>query len=202
MKQIRTLRTAKRCESILAVILVVHRPITLDELPSFVDMPPRSSGNYKALAETIGHCGSFLILRDRTISFVHQSAKDFLTNKAVDIVFPSGMADIYYTIFSRSLQVLRSVLRRDGYSLRAPGITINQVKQPNADPLAAVPYSCLYWAHHLFECQSNEKTIKDLEDSGPFYNFLRQYFLFWLEALSLLKSVSEGLHIIKKLQDQ
>lgn len=67
MKQISTLRTAKRYKSILAIVSIVHRPITLDELPSFVDIPPRSSSNYKALAEIIGHCGSFLTLRDRTI---------------------------------------------------------------------------------------------------------------------------------------
>ncbi|PVH69239.1 hypothetical protein DL98DRAFT_661794 [Cadophora sp. DSE1049] len=184
---------------ILAVVSVIHRPITLDELPSFVDMPPRSSSNYKALAEIIRLCGSFLTLRDRTISFIHQSAKDFLTNKALDIVFPSGMADIHYAIFSRSLQVLRTVLRRDLYKLRAPGISIEQVKQPDPDPLAPVRYSCLYWVDHLLDCQTKEDTIKDLEDSGPVYSFLRQYFIYWLEALSLMKSVSDSVVMIQKL---
>jgi archaellum biogenesis ATPase FlaH len=201
IKQISTSRIAKLCKSILAVVSVTYRPITIDELPSFVDMPPRSSGNYKALAEIIRQCGSFLTLRNRTVSFVHQSAKDFLINKAVDIVFPSGMADIHYAVFSRSLQVLRTVLRRDVYSLRAPGITIDQVEQPDPDPLAAVRYSCLYWVDHLLECQSREETIKDLKDSGPLYSFLRQYFLYWLEALSLLKSVSEGIYMVRKLED-
>ncbi|KAG4432782.1 hypothetical protein IFR05_011734 [Cadophora sp. M221] len=201
IKQISISRTAKRCTSILAVVSVIHRPITLDELPSFVDMPPRSSSSYKALAEIIGHCGSFLTLRDRTISFVHQSAKDFLINKARNIVFPSGMAGIHYTIFSRSLQVLRTVLRRDVYSLRAPGISIGQVKQPDPDPLAAVRYSCLYWVDHLLDCRSRKDIIKDLEDSGLVYSFLCQYFLYWLEALSLLKSLSEGVVMIQKLED-
>jgi hypothetical protein len=198
IKQISTSRTATRCKNILAVISVIHRPITLDELPCFVDMPPRSSGNYKALAEIIGHCGSFLTLRDRTISFVHQSAKDFFTNKAVDIIFPSGMAYIHYIIFSRSLQVLRKVLRHDVYGLRAPGIAIDQVKQPDPDPLATVRYSCLFWVNHLVEYQIIEGIVKDRE---PLYRFLRQYFLYWLEALSLLKSVSEGIVMIQKLED-
>ncbi|KAG4442537.1 hypothetical protein IFR05_001949 [Cadophora sp. M221] len=201
MEQISTLRTAKRCKSILAVASVVHRPITLDELPSFVDMPPRSSGNDKALAEIIGHCGSFLTIRDRTVSFVHQSAKDFLTNTAVDIVFPSGMPDTHYAIFSRSLQVLRTVLQRDVYSLRAPGTTVSEVEQPDPTPLAAVRYSCLYWVDHLLECQSREGLIRDLKDSGIVYSFLRQYFLYWLEALSLLKSISQGIVMIQKLED-
>ncbi|PVH68624.1 HET-domain-containing protein [Cadophora sp. DSE1049] len=201
MNQISASRTAERCKSILAVFSVIHRPITLDELPSFVDMPPRSTSNYKALVEMIGHCGSFLTLRDRTISFVHQSAKDFLINKAGSIVFPSGLANIHYAIFSRSLQVLRMVLRRDVYSLRAPGISIEQVKQPDPDPLAAVRYSCLYWVDHLLECRTGEDTIKDFKDNGPVYSFLRQYFLRWLEALSLLGSVSEGIVMIRKLED-
>ncbi|PVH67556.1 heterokaryon incompatibility protein, partial [Cadophora sp. DSE1049] len=178
MEQISTSRTAKRCKSILAVASVIHRPIILDELPSFVDMLPRISGNYKALAEIIGHCGSFLTLRDRTVSFVHQSAKDFLTNTAVEIVFPSGMAGTHYAIFSRSLQVMSLALRRDVYCLRAPGITIGQVKQPDSDPLSAVRYSCLYWVDHLLECQSTEDTIRDLKGSDQVYSFLCQYFLY------------------------
>lgn len=67
MKQISTSRTAKRCKSILAIVLVIYRPITLDELPSLIDMPPRISSNKKALVEIIGNCGSFLTLRDRIV---------------------------------------------------------------------------------------------------------------------------------------
>ncbi|PQE07169.1 hypothetical protein CJF31_00004831 [Rutstroemia sp. NJR-2017a BVV2] len=201
MKQISTSRTAKRCKSILAVVSIIHRPITLAELPSFVDMPPRTSSNYKALEEIIGHCGSFLTLRDHTIFFVHQSAKDFLTNKAFDIVFPSGMADIHYAMFSRSLKALRTVLRCDVYSLRVPGISIDDVKQPHPDPLAAIRYSCLYWVDHLLDCQNREDTIKDLKDGGSLNVFLRQYFLYWLEALSLMKCVTDGIVMIKKLEN-
>lgn len=78
------------------------------------------------------------------------------------------------------------MLRRDVYKLRAPGISIDQVKQPNPDPLAAVRYSCHYWVNHLLDCHTRKDTIKDLKDSGSVYSFLRQYFLYWLEALSLI----------------
>lgn len=50
----------------------------MDELETFVDMPDGVSGDYDSLADIIRLCGSFLILRDSTIFFVHQSAKDFL----------------------------------------------------------------------------------------------------------------------------
>jgi hypothetical protein len=117
--QICNSKNAILCKCILAVVSVVYRPISLDELESFVDMPPRSSGNYKVLAEIIGLCGSFLTLRERTISFVHQSAKDFLIEKASQEIFLSGLEDEHHAIFSRSLQVMSRTLRRDVYSLRA-----------------------------------------------------------------------------------
>ena len=85
------------CKDILAIVSVVYRPITLDELTALVDMLDGVSGNYEALAEIVGLCGSFLTLREHTISFVHQSAKDFLLKQARDEIFPSGIEDIHRT---------------------------------------------------------------------------------------------------------
>lgn len=103
MNQINSSRHARLLQRILAVVAVVYRPITLDELPVVVDTPCRASGNDRALAEIIGLCGSFLTLRERTISFVHQSANDFLLEQARDEIFPSGIEEIHHIIFSRSL---------------------------------------------------------------------------------------------------
>lgn len=68
--------------SILAIVSTIYRPITIDELVSLVEMPNEVNGDYKAQAEIIGYCRSFLVIRERTIFFVHQSAKDFLIKKA------------------------------------------------------------------------------------------------------------------------
>ena len=59
------------CKDILAIVSVIYRPITLDELTTLVDTLNGVSSNYEALAEIIGLYGSFLTLRERTISFVH-----------------------------------------------------------------------------------------------------------------------------------
>jgi hypothetical protein len=189
------------CMSILAVVSTVYQPITVDELVTLVKMPNGVDGEYEALAEIIGYCRSFLTIRERTIFFVHQSAKDFLVKKASQDPLLFRAQDVHNTIFSRSLQSMSRVLRRDVYWLGAPGITIDQVKQPNPDPLMAVRYSCLYWVDHLLQCQTREDTIVNLKDSGRIYSFLGQYLLHWFEALSLLKSVSEGVVIVRKLED-
>ncbi|KAH6724991.1 hypothetical protein BKA61DRAFT_537097 [Leptodontidium sp. MPI-SDFR-AT-0119] len=168
MQQIGISRAAKRCNSILAVVSIVYRPITLDELPSFVDMPSQSSSNYKALAEIIGLCGSFLTLRERTISFVHQSAREFLIKEASNDIFPFGIDNINHAIFSRSLQVMSRTLGRDVYSLRTPGISIDQVKQPDPDPLAAARNST-----NINKFDENPNLLAFIHDAGRFAVYSR-----------------------------
>ena len=183
---------AALCKDILAVVSVVYRPITLDELTALVEMPDGVSGDYEALAEIVGLCGSFLTLRERTVSFVHQSAKDFLVKQAGGEIFLSGIKDMHHRVFSRSLRVMSNTLRRDIYSLGAPGFSIDRVKQPDPDPLAAVRYSCVYWINHLRDCNPKKNANEDFQDGGSIDTFLRERYLHWLEALSLQKSMSEG----------
>ena len=90
-------------------------------------------------------------------------------------------------------------LRRDVYSLSAPGFSIDQLRQPNPDPLAAV-YSCLYWVDHLLDCD-REDTINDVKDGGSVHQFLRTSYIYWLEALSLMKSLPDGIVMIIKLEN-
>jgi hypothetical protein len=61
----------------VAVVSAVYRPVSLDELSSLINMSDGIAGDYEALSEIVGLCGSFLTLRERTMPFVHRSAKDF-----------------------------------------------------------------------------------------------------------------------------
>ncbi|KAH6995462.1 NACHT domain-containing protein [Ilyonectria sp. MPI-CAGE-AT-0026] len=175
---------------VLAIASVVYRPITLDELKVLDD-----------LEEIIGSCGSFLILREGVIYFVHQSAKDFLLNKASNRILPSGTAHQHYAIFSRSLEALLETLERNVYKLDVPGFPIDQVSPPDPDLLASIQYSCVFWLDHLDNLELRLKmSDKDLQDAGIVYKFLRKKYLYWLESLSLLRSMSEGVTAVQKLE--
>ncbi|KAK0650005.1 WD40-repeat-containing domain protein [Cercophora newfieldiana] len=203
VNQIYTSRNSKLCKEILAIASLALRPITLDELPSLVDMPRRSSGSDKALSEIIELCGSFLTLCKRTISFFHQSAKDFLLGEAAPDIFPSGIQDLHHAIFSRSLRVMNNTLRRDIYSLDAPGSSIDNAKPPDPDPLASARYACVYWVDHLCDWQSSDniKHPDVSQDDGDIDDFLRKHYLHWLEALSLCRSMSQGISSMTKLEN-
>lgn len=187
---------------ILALATVVRRPITLKELRPFIKLPDGIADDVNSLQDIIRQCGSFLNLREHIVYFVHQSAKDFVLKDKSNGIFSSGMAELHYTVFSKSLEVMSLTLQRDMYSLRAPGFPIDRVQQPDPDPLAAVRYSCVYWVEHLMEWDSKitEKDRNDLETGSAVYKFLSQKYLYWLEALSLLGGMSDGVVSIIKLE--
>ncbi|WPJ63259.1 hypothetical protein SMAC4_13631 [Sordaria macrospora] len=205
---------ADLCRQILAISSIVRRPISLQELATLVKMSDDISNDPQSLGELIGLCGSFLTLRDQTVYFVHQSVKDFLLGNASDKagnqasqeafkwIFPSGKEDVNYTIFSRSLDAMSTTLRRDIYSLTAPGFTSDKVQVPNPDPLATVRYSCVYWVDHLCDSVSDTDTKRHdpLRAEEVVHAFLETKYLYWLEALSLLQAVPVGVVAIRKLE--
>jgi hypothetical protein len=200
MERIRNSDCTDLCNRVLASIAIVYRPITLTELTTFIDEYDGVPDDVESLQEIIGRCGSFLTVREDTIYFVHQSAKDYLLTKATEEIFPAGKEKAHHHVFSRSLKVMSSTLRRDIYRLRAPGFPIDQVKQPDSDPLAVVRYSCLYWGDHLID-YSRGNEFQDLQNGGLVDCFLRKYYLYWFEALSLMKSLSDGIVMIIKLEN-
>lgn len=187
------------CREVLAIALVVYRPITLDELKVLIKS--LNDLDQDDLEEIIRSCASFLTLREGIIYFVHQSAKDFLLNKASDQILPSGAAHQHHAIFSRSLEVLSETLERDVYELGVPGFPIDHVSPLDPDPLASIRYSCVFWVDHLDDSEPRAKTSnKDLQDAGIVHNFLRKKYLYWLESLSLLRSMPEGVKAVQKLE--
>jgi hypothetical protein len=201
MQQISKTDDAELCKQVLAAVALVYRPITLKELLTLVE-PLEDVADDSELREIIGLCGSFLALRGQTVYFVHQSAKDFLLAKAVREVFPAGREAAHQAIFARSLQIMSRTLRRDMYGLKALGTPIDDVQVPEPDPLAAVRYSCVHWVDHL--CDSNPTSSASyaecLRDRGVVDRFLRKKCLYWLESLSLCKSMSKGIVSMRKLQ--
>ncbi|KAM6516800.1 hypothetical protein FSOLCH5_007742 [Fusarium solani] len=192
-------KDAGLCREVLAISSVVYRPITLDELKVLVES--LEDLDQDDLEEIIRSCGSFLTLREGVIYFVHQSAKDFLLYKASDQILPSGAAHQHHAIFSRSLEALSQTLKRDVYKLGIPGFPIHQVSPPDPDPLASIRYSCVFWTNHLDDSEPRAKmSNKDLQDAGAVHDFLRKKYLYWLESLSLLRTMSEGVMAVQKLE--
>jgi hypothetical protein len=177
---------------VLALASIVRRPLSLQEMSVLISGGPSNCSKPEAWVSIVEDCGSFLTLRGEVISFVHQSAKDFLVQQAPGDIYPNAISLVHHDVCVRSLSLLMKTLRRDIYELEDPARSIDEVHPPHSsDPLAAVRYSCVYWVEHLQESM----TVRDqkiLHNGGMVDKFLRGYYLYWLEASSLSRSMAEA----------
>jgi hypothetical protein len=182
---------------LLATAALAHRPLHMLEIRLLAGLEEESL-SLEELETIINMCGSFLTIRDNYVYFIHQSANDYLTVNASGIIFPDGRGRIHYDMFSWSLDALSKTLRRDMYSLQDPGSMVENVPDPDPDPLGSIRYSCLLWVDHL--CKADDQSLVDhMSDDGAIFTFLREHFLHWLESLSLIHKLSDGLLSITKL---
>jgi hypothetical protein len=202
MDQIQRLstRNADICRSLLCTAAVAYRPLYLAEMGSM----RRLAGQATVLAETVrkivAMCGSFLTIRDEQVYLVHQSAKDYLSDKMQAAALPSH-TETHCDLFFQSLELLSSTLNRDMYHLIEPGFSINEAEAPAFDPLTTARYSCVYWVDHLCDSKPNSwaDSVDNLKVTGAIDEFIREKYLYWLEGLSLCRSMGKGVLSMAKL---
>ncbi|KAG8670955.1 hypothetical protein FPOAC1_004190 [Fusarium poae] len=202
MDQIRASDSCELYTRLLAIASTVFRPLTFSELMAIEELDM----DEETLRDLIGECGSFLTTRDKTVLFVHQSAKDFLLKESSELLFQSGLAHHHYTLFQRSIDILK-YLHKDMYGLVYPGVSLEVAirNRPEPDPLGSYLYALVFWAEHIRgACQlPNEDTSEgEMPVVEIVYQFLSEKLLFWLEALSLCHNQSvagKALSFLKNL---
>ncbi|KAF6821104.1 nacht and wd domain protein [Colletotrichum plurivorum] len=186
---------AVACKDILAVVLVAYRPVNLAELGSLTESPEDFINDKDSLRNIVGQCGSLLTLgpKDDVVYIVYQSAKDFLTKHTVGTVMPNGISYQHRLVLSRSLDALSKTLRRNIYGLESPSTLKKDIKAvPDPDPLEGVRYSCANWTKHAQEGDLTATEYKQV------YSFLKKHYLHWLEAMSLIESMTECIAFVRR----
>ena len=188
------------CKQVLAVTAFARRSLSLLELGVLAGLPPSM-----APGTIVRKCGSFLIIKEQTVTLIHKSAKDYL--EKYQSTLPGGAFQAHEDIIIRSINSMSTlkrssseelVLQRDIYDLADWGIMLEDVKPPDPDPLAPLQYSCVFWLDHLCDAiKENPESSIELYDPG--LKFLKQHFLHWLESLSLLHRILDGIMFIRKL---
>jgi hypothetical protein len=183
-------RTWEFCRSVLSAVTLTYRPLHLAELGVLSGLQPSISST--KVRKSVEFCGSFLTIQNDYIYLIHQTAKDYLSGRASSTLFPSGSADAHRAIFSRSLQAM-STLRRNIYNLPHWGLRNGNIKAP--DPLAAIRYSCVHWIGHF--CDAYSSSHPEVETVRL---FLREKFLYWLEALGLMQRLGDAILSMTRLE--
>lgn len=143
-----------------------------------------------------------------------------------DVKGTDHLASTHASLAKRCLQLLSSTLTKNIWNLPDPGIETEQIQSQSQrkassipkktdlfesdqapenrivyspstaeDNLAPVTYAALNWFDHVLKAAShdNEKILIAILD------FIKHRYLYWLEALSLLRHMGEGTAIISRL---
>lgn len=127
------------------MVCTVYRLITVDELPSFVELPKGLAEGLDALQEILQTCSSFISVK----VWHHRNRASFRgrlpqSTEAAHEIFPAGPENIHHKFFVHSLHALSAILRRGIGNLVDPGYKSLNIQRPDPDPLAAVRYSSRY----------------------------------------------------------
>jgi len=181
---------------LLRTATLAYRPLDLDEIGFVAGYEEGLRDNEKDLIDLVTSCGSFLTVSGQKVTFVHQSAKDYLTASGGCSIFPSGSRELHTELTRRQLDNMSAHLKRDVCGLRLPDASAQDV---DANELrhhlpGHVQYACCYWGQHVDGCR------EVMGDDGPVHIFLQKHLLHWLEALGVLGRVSDAVHTCTTLQ--
>ncbi|KAI2834289.1 hypothetical protein CBS11350_10822 [Aspergillus niger] len=205
INQMKANKDMECCQLILSAIALAYRPLQLLELGVVSGLPAEIAGDPYNIETMIKRSGSFLTIRDSTIYFVHQSAKDFLIKQAVLSIFPSGFPTAHHRMFMQSLRALSDTLRRNiyGLNLDKPDITASEIatcqQDRDHDPLVNLRYSCAYWLDHYLEGISESTNKTERPGTEDISHFFRKHLLHWLESLGLIGEVQHGILSLKRV---
>lgn len=192
---------AELCNAILAVVAVAFEPLALAELAASHDTLHEFVTDLSTFEEIVNSCGSFLTIREGVVYMVHQSAKDYLLEKAADKIMASGLAQQHDMVFQSSLAMMSRFLQRDLYGLDDPGVLIDEIQAPSPDPLSCIRYACVHWVDHLCKSGFLGTEEHDTELATLVTKFIQDKYLYWLEAMSLLRRVSEAIKAVRRLEN-
>ena len=139
---------------------------------------------------------------DSPIKLLHPSFRDFLLDKqrCQDERFSIAKHEAHSDLYNKCLQLMSNTLNRDICGLNKPGVLAKDVEiSILARYLPShVQYACRYWVKHLQGLEHDQREKVGL--CGKVQVFLEKHVLHWLEALSLMGKMSEGVLAIISLE--
>jgi NACHT domain len=179
---------------VVGSVIILFDPLSTSDLSGLLNVSSESvSGTLEPLHSVLDISED----EESSIQPFHLSFRDFLLDnkRCSNTQFWVAEDKAHSNLVSRCIKIMSDALMKDICILGeldclVSGIDQNLIK--TALP-AHIQYACRYWIRHLqrTEIHLHHKEVLD---------FLRDHFLHWLEALSLMRQISEGLLVIQALK--
>ena len=187
-------KLSRELRQIVGSVVILFDSLPATALARLLDVP---EGTIRARLRSLHSILEVPKDQDRSIRLFHLSFRDFLLDKerCPDQLWMDEKT-AHSNLAESCLKAMSSVLKRDMCGLQMPGALTSEVESSTVSHCLPVhvQYACRYWVYHL------QQGNIDLCDNGQIHIFLQKHFLHWLEALSLIKKMSEGVLMVKVLQ--
>jgi len=189
-------------QSVMGQILASREPLTKAALTSIRLHFPRVDRSYE-VNDVIGPMGSLLTGTadsQTPIRPLHASFYDFLTDIARSDKFFINVSSVDHDLAFASLGVMKQGLRFNICSLESsylPNSSVHDLDKRVKESIPAeLSYSCRFWGTHVRAAPLEPLLAKEVEA------FLgEERLLFWMEVLSLTKSVGSAARSLIPIQD-
>ncbi|KAL7909862.1 quinon protein alcohol dehydrogenase-like superfamily [Trichoderma velutinum] len=190
------------CQILLSIITTAERPLHLKELYTFMSFQwDNFNSTYKLddIQSIAKNYGSIFSIRDGIVYFIHQSAKDYIIKTKFNV--SSGLRGQHLRMFQTSINAMSRNLTYDIYNLKRPGIHISEIQSQKHDSLDPMRYCCVFWGQHLLCSSSGAEGEKTREANAILSTFFKTTFLCWVESLSLMGYMPQGLAILEMVKN-
>jgi hypothetical protein len=190
-------RRASEFREIVGGIIVLENPLSIVSLANLLSIPKEDVSCRLDLLHSVL---SIPVNDDMPIRLLHLSFRDFLLDpqKCGKSLFWVDERETHERLASKCLQLMSNPkgLRQNMCNLPRPGTLRSEIDNRTLNDclLPEIRYACRYWVHHL------EQSTGHIRDGNLVYAFLQKYFLYWLEAMSLIGEASESIRMIDNLQ--
>ncbi|KAG6325918.1 hypothetical protein ID866_13171, partial [Astraeus odoratus] len=183
-------RARARFQSVMRQILWTAQPLPIPSLNLMrqyfkTDVNPADVRN---ILDFMGALLSGVTDEVTPVRPLHSSFYDFLTDASRSGDFYVDKMQIHLDLALASVRVMQQELRFNVCGLESSYIRNSEVKDLDQRVMknvsAHLSYACQYWARHVQETKFNVMLVEELKTV-----FLTEYILFWMEVLSVLKSL-------------
>jgi len=186
-----------RFRQVVGSIVVMFNTMPARNLAQLLQIP------FKTVSRTVDSLRSVVNVPEnesQPVRLFHLSFHNFLldSQRCIDSQFLIDEKERHTSLFRKCMSHI-SQLQQNICGLWGPGVLITEIAndaiQQSIPP--HVQYACRYWLDHwrLGNPLAIEEDIKTIQQ------FLEQHFLHWLEVLSLIGEVSNGVHMIIALEE-
>jgi hypothetical protein len=180
---------------ILGSVVMLSSPLSPDSLSKLLHV------SKKNIDQTFDDLRAILDIPEdqrHPLRLHHPSFRDFLLNKdrCSNSKFWVDNKQANETLAACCIQLMSTSLKEDICGVTVPGTPIAGIESCQVEQYLPpeVQYACLYWIQHL------QRSSSRLQDNNYVHQFLQNHLLHWLEALSWMRKMSEGIHEIISLE--